>query len=92
MWNPDPKWPRHIIMLAEVIVEGDDVREPLHDALLEEGLPLTAIEILHTVLGKCWVKPEWAASFIIGIILNDTYRCGWQGVPYLKEIEAHLKR
>lgn len=81
-WNPDPRWPREIVLLAEAIAAGDDCRAQLHDALLEEGLPYSAeCAAAHNV--GMLPSGSWTRSTVVGYILRD----GWGNAEYPEVME-----
>jgi hypothetical protein len=85
-WNPDPRWPQHIVALAAAIADGVDARPMLHDALLEEGLPEIARYVSICSLG-CIADSCFTRSIPIGIILNDGCAVGkW----WMSRIDPYL--
>lgn len=98
-WNPDPGWPAHIVALAERIADGEDCRDQLHDALLDEGLPESAAMSACEPLGGFSSFSGWAKGWLIGWIVGDGYitdsklKTWWeQNDPQVVEVEAYLKR
>lgn len=98
-WNPDPRWPRHIVQLCEALAEGEECQYALHDAFLEEGLPESAKSTLEPREGYDPIitpagmigETRLTRSVIAGIVLNDGYLCSdtW---GEMKEIKAYLAR
>lgn len=92
-WKPDPRWPRHILELAFRITEGVDCREQLHDALLDEGLPLFANQVMgegRLSMGMMG-QSHMTCGYATGLIVGD----GWRSKSpdaVEKEMEAYLNR
>ena len=61
-WNPDQRWPEHIIGLTKDIARGKDVRAEFKDAFEEEGLFLCAKNVDILELGVLPIRTQLTKS------------------------------
>lgn len=75
-WNPDPRFPSHVVEMAACCARGDDVRGPLADWFEENGMIETADFARDTSLGMV-SNGRLTRSVLLGVIVGD----GWANFP-----------